>query len=272
MVNLGFILVPLYIYPLPNAWDALFSAAKAYPSVTFQAVINPDTGPGDSDCPNSDYVTAMAALNAIPNIQTLAYVHTAARFDCGPYGTWICPCTQEPSALEANITKYQNWNVAGGQCGNADVHIDGVFFDEAPSDANCSAYMSDATAFAKSTLTRGSTVLFNSGQAVDPSFWAIADFINVLEDTEAAYDTADIGALDGEGVYHAQTTMILHTYTDGPAILRRDVQTILGVERDAMAGLYITDLDVYNKLPTNFTGFVGEVAAVVADNKLKAAT
>ncbi|KAK3624536.1 hypothetical protein LTR56_020976 [Elasticomyces elasticus] len=247
MVNYGFILVPLYIYPLPGAWDGLFNVAKTYPSVTFQAVINPDTGPGDSACPNSDFSTSMAELNSIPNIQTLAYVHTAAHFDCGP-GTWICPATQPQSALENNITKYQNWNIP------------------APSDANATTYMSDITSFAKSTLTRGSTVLFNAGQAVDPAYWSIADYINVLEDTEVAYDGADIGALNGEGKYHSQTTIILHDYASGPAILERDVSTILSTGRDAMAGLYITDLDVYNKLPTNFTGFAEEVAMVVAAN------
>ncbi|TKA38988.1 hypothetical protein B0A55_13797 [Friedmanniomyces simplex] len=126
--------------------------------------------------------------------------------------------------------------------------------------------MSDATSFAKTTLTRGSTVLFNAGQAVDATFWGIADYINVLEDTEAAYDSADIGALDGEGEYHAQSTMILYDYTDGPAVLERDVGTILGVQRDAMAGLYVTDLGVFDRFPTNFTGFVGEVARVVEAN------
>ncbi|TKA79115.1 hypothetical protein B0A55_02408 [Friedmanniomyces simplex] len=268
MVNYGFILVPLYIYPVPSAWDALFTAAATYPSVTFRAVINPDSGPGDTACPNSDFVAAMSALNTHPNIQTLAYVHTAARYDCGPTGTWICPCTQPLSALEANISRYQNWNdAASNGCDvTADVHLDGIFFDEAPSDGNCTSYMSDATSFAKTTLTRGSTVLFNAGQAVDATFWGIADYINVLEDTEAAYDNANIGALDGEGEYHAQSTVILYDYSDGPAVLERDVGTLLGVQRDAMAGLYVTDLGVYDRFPTNFTGFVGEVARVVEAN------
>ena len=261
-----FVLLPLYIYPLPGLWDPLFQAAKSYPSVNFLAVINPDNGPGDGDCPNSDYANATSYLNSIPNIQTLAYIHTAARWDCGPTGTWICPCSQPLDVLEANITKYQNWNVPDHCVAGTDVHIDGIFFDESPSDANCSTYMSNATAFAKSTLTRSGTVLFNTGQAVDSTYWSIADYINVFEDTEAAYDTADIGALDGEGAYHAQTTMIIHNYADGPSIVRRDVDTILSFQKDAMAGLYITDLDIYSAFPTNFTGFVSEVAAVIGAN------
>jgi len=266
MVNFGFILVPLYIYPLPGAWDPLFNAAKAYPNVTFQAVINPDTGPGAGKCPDASYINATSHLNAIPNIKTLAYVHTAARFDCGPYQSYICPCTQPMSALQANITKYQNWNIAG-KCTTQDVHIDGIFFDESPSDASNITYMRNITNFAKSTLTHGSTVLFNSGQAVDTGYWAIADYINVFEDTEVQYDSADIGALDGEGAYHSQTTMILHDYTDGASIMQRDVNTILNEKNDAMAGLYITDLGIYSEFPTNWMGFVSEVQTVVNLNR-----
>jgi len=266
MVNFGFILVPLYIYPLPGAWDPLFQAAKAYPNVTFQAVINPDTGPGGGNCPDASYINATSHLNAIPNIKTLAYVHTAARFDCGPSHDWICPCTQPLSALRTNITKYQNWNVRG-KCTTSDVHIDGIFFDEAPSDASNATYMRNATAFAKSTLTRGTTVLFNSGQAVDKTYWSIADYINVFEDTMAVYDSADIGALDGQGVYHAQTTMIIHDYTSDASVLQRDVKTILSSRHDAMAGLYVTDLSIYSKFPTNWLQLVGDMQTVVNANK-----
>ena len=74
MVNHAFILLPLYIYPLPGAWDPLFNAAKANPTVTFQAVINPYSGP-NGPCPDASYINATSYLNTIPNIKTLAYVH-----------------------------------------------------------------------------------------------------------------------------------------------------------------------------------------------------
>ncbi|KAK0939620.1 hypothetical protein LTR29_008746 [Friedmanniomyces endolithicus] len=265
MVNYGFILVPLYIYPFPlSLWQPLFDVATSYPNVTFQAVINVDNGPGATNCPNSDYAPAMVALNSHPNIKTLGYIHSANKYNCGA-GKDICPCTQPLSALKANITKYQNWNTAN--CGTGDYHIDGIFLDESPGDGANITYMKNATAFAKSTLTRGNTVLFNAGEAVNSTYWSIADYINVFEDTEPKYDIADIGSLDGQGAYHAQTTLILYNYTDGSSIMQRDVNTILGVTHDAMAGLYITDLDVYNRFPTNFTGFVSLVNAVNKANK-----
>jgi len=126
--------------------------------------------------------------------------------------------------------------------------------------------MSDATAFVKSTFTHGgNTVLFNAGTAVDDAYWSIADYINVFENTEVAYDTADIGALDGEGTHYSQSTLILYNYTDGSE-LERDVDTILSRQRDTMAGLYITDSDVYSAFGSNWDAFVAQVATVVLTN------
>ena len=43
-----FNLLPLYIYPGTSltAWTPIFNAIKQYPSVHWQVVINPDSGPG----------------------------------------------------------------------------------------------------------------------------------------------------------------------------------------------------------------------------------
>ena len=109
-------------------------------------------------------------------------------------------------------------------------------------------------------------MLFNAGVAVDNVYWGIADYINVLENTEAAYDNADIGALDGEGDYSEQATLIIHDYTDGAKILKRDVDTILSFQNDDIAGLYITDRSGYTAFPTNWATFVSDVAAVVKKN------
>ena len=157
MVGTAFVLIPLYIYPSSlNSWQPLFSAARNHPSVTFRAVINPDSGPGSGSCPGSDFVASMAALNAISNIQTLAYVHTAARFNCGS-GSDICVCSQPLSALQKNISTYQNWpvsNCSPDGSNSQDIHVDGIFFDESPSNTTCYNYMKTATSYARS-LTSG---------------------------------------------------------------------------------------------------------------------
>ncbi|KAK5187988.1 hypothetical protein LTR16_009012, partial [Cryomyces antarcticus] len=102
-VNYGFVLRPLYMYPSPGAWDPLFNAARVNPTLTFQAVINPNNGP-DGGCPGPNYIHATSILSSITNIKTLAYVHTAARYNCGVSGTDICPATQLLGALQANMT------------------------------------------------------------------------------------------------------------------------------------------------------------------------
>jgi hypothetical protein len=270
MVNPGFVLFPLYIYPGNNAWQPLFDAATANPSLIFQAVVNVNSGPGSDPCPNSDYINALDALNSYANIRTLAYVHTASRYDCGPNQNWICPATRDLSALEAEITTYQNWS-NGGCAAQKDIHIGGIFFDEAPTTPDKIDYMRNITTFARNTLTNGNTILFNAGVQVDPGYWAIADFINVFENTEAAYDVADIGALDGNGIYSHQASLIIHSYTDDISTLKYDVDTIMNFDKDGIAGLYITDVTMannnpYNSFPKIWAEFCKIVAEVVQKN------
>lgn len=269
MVNFGFVLFPLYIYPGQGGWQQLFTAASANPSLTFQVVINVDSGPGSGSCPDANYIDALGTLNSFSNIQTLGYVHTASRYDCGSSGTDICPGTQPLSALQSNISTYQNWPSAG--CTTKDIHIGGIFFDEAPTTASGIDYMQNITDYARNTLTRGpKTILFNAGDAVDQGYWSIADYINVFEDTEAAYDAADIGGLDVGGTRSQQTTLIIHSYTDDGTVEARDITTIMSVQNDAMAGLFITDIPAsqnpYGSFPTAWTQFCANMSKVVSRN------
>lgn len=268
MVNFGgFILLPLYIYPTPGKWDPLFTAAKNNPDANFIAILNVDSGPGGSICPGADYQNATAYLNSIPNIQTLAYVHTANTYNCGLSGTDICPCTMPMGELQANITKYQNWPTAECSTDNAqDIHIDGIFFDESPFDSSCIAYMRNATAFAKKTLTHGNTVLFNAGEAVDETYWSIADYINTFEGNESAYDSANIALLDKSGVYSQQTTLIIYGHSNSNSTLQRDTTTILSRQQDNIAGAYITDSNSYDQFGLTWQTFASDVAAVVRSN------
>lgn len=269
MVNPGFVLFPLYIYPINNAWQPLFDAATANPSLIFQAVINPFNGPGSGPCPNSDYINALAALNSHANIHALGYVHTAAQYNCGPNHNWICPATQDLSALRANITTYQNWS-NGGCAPQKDIHVSGIFFDESPTTSDKLEYMRNISTFARNTLTHGKTLLFNTGGQVDPGYWSIADFINVFENTEAVYDTTDIGPLDGHGTYSHQATLIIHSYTSDFATETDDIETIMDFDNDGIAGLFITDVTVannpYGSFPANWAAFCRAVATVVKDN------
>jgi len=157
--------------------------------------------------------------------------------------------------------------------------MDGIFFDESPTDAANVPYMNTLATFAKNTLTKGpKTTLFNTGSAIDSGYWAVADYINILEDTKKAYYAADLGALDGNGMYSQQTTMAIHTYTGAASNAYNDVNTIVSYKHDKIAGLFITSIDptradpyaAFSNLWTAFsnlwTGFTAAMCNVTQAN------
>src|SRR6266536_194297 len=57
------ILLPLYIYPEPSAWDPLYASLAAYPNTTFSIIVNPGSGPGASQYPDSNYISCITKLH-----------------------------------------------------------------------------------------------------------------------------------------------------------------------------------------------------------------
>lgn len=70
-----FVLVPLYIYPAPGAWEPLRAAAEARPELEFWAVVNPANGPGAGALPDANYERELARLTALRNVRVVGYVH-----------------------------------------------------------------------------------------------------------------------------------------------------------------------------------------------------
>lgn len=87
------IILPLYIYPHPGAWDPLYAAyvsqihsfthgliggsISAHPDLEFLVIVNPNSGPGAPPWwPNEDYVREIPRLNASRNVTTVGYVRT----------------------------------------------------------------------------------------------------------------------------------------------------------------------------------------------------
>lgn len=91
-----FILVPLYIYPLPNAWTPLYSAAESHPELDLYVVINPSNGPGDGVLPDTNYAEALGRLTALPNVKVVGYVH--------------CSYGKRPAEdIVADVERYRGW-------------------------------------------------------------------------------------------------------------------------------------------------------------------
>merc|ERR1711977_487590 len=68
------VLLPLYIYPLPKAWDPLYTAIESHPTLDFTIIINPNSGPGKTGLPDEDYSREIARLSKYPNVYMVGYV------------------------------------------------------------------------------------------------------------------------------------------------------------------------------------------------------
>jgi hypothetical protein len=277
MVVYANILLPLYIWPLPQAWDPLLTAARQYPDVTFTAVINPYNGPypDSNGCPPAEYIDGLTALNNLPNIQTMGYVHTANRFDCGPDGNWICACSAPIAEVKQNISTYASWSTLSCGASGADIHIDSLFIDEAPNTDGgaCLSYMTELTEFAKSSLVtpaNGGQVLFNPGGATELSYFDVADVIVIMENTQERFDNlSDIDSLNGDGKYYAKSSVILYAHSSDPEQVRSTVDEVLSLDRDAFHSLFVTDLTEgqYQAFSPNWLDFVAAVDETAAANR-----
>lgn len=237
MVAPSFILLPLYIYPLSTAWSTLIDSLSANPNTRVLAIINPANGPGSSIYPNSDYVSAIASINAYTNVETLCYVHTS----------W----TQRSIAdVEADITTCAGWASYVG----ADIHMDGIFFDEATSiwNASTSSYMSTVTAYAKATMgSNRSTVVFNPGTSTDSRFYSIADYINVFENDGSEYSNS-LALAAAPSTYYNQSTIMVYGFSGASSDMSSMVSSLGDV---GMAGLFVTAAPTYHTWGSSWSSF-----------------
>ena len=231
LANATTLLLPLYIWPgpgKPKNWAAVFSALSSYPSVSFTIVVNPDSGPGSSAGPDTDYAPALARLNSYPNARVIGYVHTS-------YGS------QPASALNANVTHWQNWNSYAQTAGNQNTTIGGIFFDETPTANSNIAYMNNAAAFAKSTLkpSGGATpyVVYNPGTSeLQSYFTSNVNLVVQFEDTLANYDATNPAAGVAQSEV-SQTAFIGNTASGKASNVTRNVKS---VKAQGFGGIYFS--------------------------------
>jgi hypothetical protein len=146
-------IVPLYSNPSDAPWTAIVAAKQAHPSVTVRAIINPNSGPGDSKDPA--YATGIAALDAA-GIIVLAYVATTY-------------AKKAPAAAQMEIDAYKTWYPG----------LKGIFFDEMSNKAGDEPYYQGLDYHAKGTgyaVTVG-----NPGAAIPASFVGTVDTILIYE-------------------------------------------------------------------------------------------
>ncbi|KAK7432309.1 hypothetical protein QQZ08_001256 [Neonectria magnoliae] len=217
------VLVPLYIYPLEKAWEPLFDLALALPSVLFVTVVNPCNGPGDDALPDASYRDVLHRLNSVPNVRILGYVHCT-------YGS------RPVDAICADIDIYRAWN--------GSFRVDGIFFDEAPSDPNTLDFMTTVSDHTRSTwqqsLDRPGLVIFNPGVVVQHAFFDAADWIVVFEQSQTHWNTPDIqGALQQVPAdLQRKAVAIVHSLTGD---LHEASQLATDIRSRGFGGLHLTE-------------------------------
>jgi hypothetical protein len=132
----GTVLVPLYVYPSPGAWDPLFTAYATntfflpsgdfklttpritnHPHLNFTVVVNPASGPGVQPIPDSNYTREIPKLNKHANVRTVGYVSTSYT-------------NRNISLALRGIDTYSAWSENSTIAG---LGMEGIFLDETPS-------------------------------------------------------------------------------------------------------------------------------------------
>jgi hypothetical protein len=241
------VLFPLYEYPeTPTTWNPLYSAITSNPSVDFYVIVNPDSGPGDSEYPDSSYAPALQRLNTISpqQVTTLGYV------DVKFGGETI-------EAVEAIVAKYKNWDTFSA---SSPISVDGIFFDDVPDTAAEVSYM---TALSNSTKAmfgpdRG-FVVFNPGTTVNPGYFNAADAVVIFEDTESEFSENVFS--EQSGGTPRQKGVIINTFTGGASEQTSVVDAMVSHQPGF---IYITDQRSYDTFSGLFSSFVSALAAALA--------
>jgi hypothetical protein len=148
-------LIPAYLPPRELA------ALVRSPNRPRMVVVNPDSGPGAGEA--QAYGDAVRALQAA-GIRVLGYVPTT-------YGGR--PITD----VVDDVHRYVSW-----------YGVDGIFFDEASSDARLVPYYRAVSRQARGDARR--TVVLNPGVPPAPGYFDVADVVVTFEGTHAGYADA----------------------------------------------------------------------------------
>lgn len=250
------ILLPLYVYPVPGAWDHVYSAIEKNPKLQFQVVINPSSGPGSSSSVGYDdnWINATATINSYNNTRTFGYVH-------------LLNGEEAAEAVEANITTWKAW--AGYGAANISVH--GIFFDETPD--NDTAYMQALVGAAHDGLGPASQVIFNPGKAVlDDEYFSLADHVIVSEVTAETYrDASESAPKENVAPQHASHASILvYDFAAGGGSASELKTWVQGMVAAGIGSVNVVDYGWDASNTSDGPAGVGTVAALLVEARASA--
>ncbi|EPS41031.1 hypothetical protein H072_5083 [Dactylellina haptotyla CBS 200.50] len=246
------ILIPLYLYPTPGAWDPLYQVITTYPNQPFTVIVNPNSGPGDSQFPDANYIAGVAKLNSFKNVRTIGYVH-------------VSYVARHLADVCADITKYAGW----ASYKTANIAVSGIFVDEAPSEVGAGnanlIYMENVRgAISKAFAATGKDgfTMTNPGTIADKSFYEYADSIVSYESPLSSYYDPDTLQTSKDTSKSAGTpgslqSIIVTSFTSSEARERYLLQKV--VARD-IGHVYFTRDPDYQAFGSDLKILVGEVA------------
>ena len=274
-----YILVPLYIYPSSSNWSPPYNALSQYPNLLFSVVINPSSGPGGKPgtVPNGDWIEGISKLNGYNNSQLLGYVHTIN-------------ATRPLTNVTSDIDTYAAW----ANYTHADLHMDGIFFDEAPgsiANPTTRSFMKNITSYARDHPYLGGNVLkgepstqaahitLNPGIPVDnpTTYYGFCDTMLCFEDYFAQFSTSTTAYPwpDIPTDLLSKSAFLLHDFPAATAkantsLLQSTVNTL--VSTNGVGGVYITSKPDYNEWGVNWATFVADVDVAAGGNGSAAKT
>jgi hypothetical protein len=246
------ILVPLYIYPSPGAWDPLYTAIKAYPSLNFTLVINPASGPGEGNGPDANYTKEIPVLNSYPNVRLVGYVSTNYT-------------NRNLTLALDDIATYASWAENATYRG---LDMQGIFLDETPTQyTDASAHFLEACALAVRSNSTGfgvdPLIIQNPGTIPDARFM---DSCNTTVAFEGTYSTYQIYGLQKNissfqkehQVKRDRVAVILH---DVPDLSEGDQGKLVKSLRNLGGSIFITGLqsDYYSNWWSGWSAWVADM-------------
>lgn len=232
------ILIPLYSYPIPGAWDDVAAAACKIP---ITAIINPNNGE-ISGAPDTNYKAGVKALRDA-GVTILGYVYTGNG-------------TRNFADVQVNIDAYNEyWDV------------DGIFVDEADAEAALNYYKWLYTYIGtKDKLDR---VVLNPGRTLSEEFFTqgAADSAVIFEDfgDDWPFYTPDPYVANSPAerfammVHSEPSATAMHNYID------------LAVQRN-FRYVYVTDADyatnAWDEMPSYWADEVAYIAQINTDHPI----
>lgn len=223
------ILLPLYVYPSPPGWNTIFDAIATHPSIDFQIVLNPSTGPGGSTPGyNIHWINAVSQLHTYDNVDALGYVSAG-------YGD------RDLADITTDIDNWDLWN----HYAEADITVDGIFFDETPNWNGTRgtydvSFMEQVTQLADNG---GYSKVFNLGQACShDEYFNIADTVVIFEDSAELYNDTVLDDVVADGVA-GKSAVLIHHFEDSSLTSGFAVRWVLNMVNKGLGSFAIVNTD-----------------------------